>query len=471
MLNAEQLLAVLWRRRATFLVTFASVMAAVVAVTLWLPAVYSTSTYLWVTSTREAANDFDATQTNQVLTKTYAELLQTRSVALAVAAQVPYRSSAAAVESATSVAPISQSQLIRITAEGSTPRRAQQLADTYATVFLSRVAPLNARTGIESRITLAESASLPDEPIRPRPALYLLVGTLLAGFLAATAATLRHRLDKRFEIDNSTTEILGLPIIARIPELGAGASSDGDDTRMDQFLDAFRLLYTNLTFANGAEGARSVAIVSANESEGKSTVCMRLGQVATELHLRVALVDADLRRPRLSSMRDTQAGTGLSTVLERLQPLSISDVAIPFDGTDMKIIPSGPLPANPTGLLNRQRLVELTSRAKNLFDLVIFDTPPVSLGADASLIAATTDIALLVINARSTRHSDVVQAIEQLRRARANVVGVVVNRIDAHGRSYYRYYNQARRSGQQASPAADEKRESSPARTRPGSQE
>ncbi|MFP5319117.1 MAG: polysaccharide biosynthesis tyrosine autokinase [Acidimicrobiia bacterium] len=450
MLNAEQLLAVLWKRRVTFLATFAVVVGAVAAVTFSLPNVYSTSSYLWVNSTRGTATDFEATQMNQILTKTYAELLQTRTMAVAVASKLPYSASPGLVESSVAVSPISQSQLIQIRAESSSPRQAQQLADTYAEVFIDRVGPLNESTGVEGRVSLAERASLPQEPIRPRPGLYLLVGTLLAAFLATVAATLRHRLDRRIDIESSTTHILGLPIIARIPELasaGSGGSADGGENRMEYFSDAFRLLYTNLTFADGTDSPRSIAVVSANPSEGKSTVCMRLGQTAAELNLRVALVDADLRRPRLSSMRDTQSGKGLSTLLEKFQPLSLTDVAIPFDGTAMKIIPSGPLPPNPTGLLRRQRLTELTTRAKNLFDLVIFDTPPISVGADASLVATTTDMVILVIDSRSTRHSDVVQAIEQLQRAKANVLGVVLNRLEPNAGAYYRYYYTARRPG------------------------
>jgi Mrp family chromosome partitioning ATPase len=125
---------------------------------------------------------------------------------------------------------------------------------------------------------------------------------------------------------------------------------------------------------------------------------------------------------------------------------------------------------NPTGLLRRQRLIELTSRAKNLFDLVIFDTPPLSVGADASLVAATTDMAVLVLDSRSTRQSDVVQAVEQLRRAKANVLGVVINRLEPHAGSYYRYYSSRRPAGR-AKRDREQRRTPSPAPTPAGNGE
>lgn len=457
MLNAEQLLAALWRWRATFLLTFVLVLGGVAAATFSLPKVYSSTAYLWVTAGSPGGNDYEATQSNQVLNKTYAELLQTPGVADRVTAELPPGVGGSKAVYGVRITPITQSQLIKITAEGSTPRRAQVVADTYADVFLDRVAELNTENGGFSQVTLAEPASIEPDPVRPRPRLYLLVGAVLAAFAGTSAALIRHRFDRSVDIDGSTTHVLDLPILGRIPQsalpLPAFGGSD-EEASVGHLADAFRLLLTNLTFANGAKMPRSLAVVSSGPGEGKSTCTAEIGRAAAELDVRTVLVDADLRKPRLSAMLAADGGRpGFSSLLAPKAPLAMNEVAVRAPGSALHVIASGPLPPNPVALLGQRGLAEFEQRAVNLFDLVIYDTPPLSLGSDASLVSAVADATILVIDAR-TRRAAVVQSVEQLRRSQAKVLGVVVNRVADERREGYYYQNDSRRgSSSGAAPA------------------
>ena len=157
MFGTDHLLTTLWRRRGTFLLTFFAMMAAVAAVTFSLPKVYSTVAYLWVTPGSQARSDFEATQTSQVLTRTYAELLQTRPVADAVAAELPYEATGSELQGSVKASPVSQSQLLAVEAEAKSPERARQLANTYAKVFRD-VADRYASEGTtRSRLTIAST--------------------------------------------------------------------------------------------------------------------------------------------------------------------------------------------------------------------------------------------------------------------------------------------------------------------------
>jgi len=443
MQSAEQLLSVLWRRRASFALTFMLVLAAVAAATYALPKAYSTSAFLWVSTIRQSASDFEATQTNQALTKSYAELLQTRGVANQVAATLPFRATGSEVQGGVKIAPVTQSQLIQITAESSSAERAQIMANTYARVFQAKARTLNVQNGNTARVTVAEPAPRISSPVRPKPKLYLVVGAVLAAFAAAGVALLRQRLDQRLEIDSDTTEVLGLPVLARIPQrAGSGlARARGGERDADaaQVAEGFRLLVANLSFVNRGERPRSVTVVSAGESEGKSSCCMSIGLAATEMGVQTVLVDGDMRRPRLAAMLEVESEDqrGFSDLLAGTGPLSLNEVTVRAPGTDLQVIPPGFTPPNPASLLAQRGLVDVERRAAKLFNLVVFDTPPMSVGADASLLSAATEGTVLVIDARRTKRTAVVQAVDQLRRAGANVLGVVLNRVEVPSEEGY----------------------------------
>jgi capsular exopolysaccharide synthesis family protein len=442
MSNADQLLGVLWRRRITVAVTFLCVLAAVAAVTFSLPKTYSTSAYVIVNPARPASSDFAAQQVSQVDTQTTAELLQTRNTADLVARALPYSASAQAIQGRVDIAPVASTQLVLITANESSPQRAQQLANTYANVFTTEVA----RTIGFARPSVSEPAPLITEPSSPVVSLYLLVGAVIALLAGAGAAVLRERLDRRLRIDPFSAELLGLPILARVPEVPArrrraGAAATHHDVR---FLEGFRWVFANLAFVRGGDRPATVAVVSAGEQEGKSMVCVAMANAAEEVVSGgVLLVDADLRRPTLERRLGVTADgdEGLSTYLAEQSELGdgVPQLARRVADSNIALVPAGPTPPNPAGLLGQPVLGELVTDARRLYDVVIFDTPPISVGADASLVAGVTDGAILVVDGRTSRRASIEWSLEQLRRARVNVLGVIVNRVSPVSTGTYGY--------------------------------
>jgi capsular exopolysaccharide synthesis family protein len=241
------------------------------------------------------------------------------------------------------------------------------------------------------------------------------------------------------------TEVLGLPIIGRVP-YGSGGSVErllagevANDRESRAAAEAFRLLLANLTFANMGERPRTVAVVSSDEQEGKSTTALSLGRAAGELETQTLLVEADLRRPSLSAKAGglVLGNVGFSSLLVHRSSLAEATWTLP--GANVDLLPAGPLPPNPAALLGSPALREFGDEAKEHYSLVVYDTPPLSVSADASLVAAITDGVVLVVDARRTRRRPATQAVDQLRRAHANILGVVVNRIDSasYGSGYY----------------------------------
>lgn len=444
MLNTDQISAVLWRRRVSLLLTSALVFTAIAVTTFLLPKSYSTSSYLLVSSAKAATSDFEASQVNQVLTKTYAELLQTRGVANQVAQRLPFPSDGKALQGAVQIAPVQQAQLIQITAQGSSPERAQTIANVYAQSFVAGVGA----GSLNGRVTLAQPAAVISNAVSPRPKLYLIIGAFLALLAGAGVALGRQRFDQRLHVEPSSTEVLDLPIIGRIPQRSSAVmeslphTGGARDPATRQVDEAFRLVMANLSFVGLGRRPATLVVVSASEGEGKSTASFALARAAAELGIRTLLVDADLRRPRLSAMMSEAGraggGAGLSAFLSNLTPLALSELIVGL-APSLDFMPSGPPPPNPAALLASKALADLDRRAQRAYDLVVYDSPPLSVGADATLLAAAAEGVILVVDPRRAKRSRVVQAVDQLRRTQAHVLGVVVNR--AAGVTDHDYYS------------------------------
>jgi capsular exopolysaccharide synthesis family protein len=173
-------------------------------------------------------------------------------------------------------------------------------------------------------------------------------------------------------------------------------------------------------------------------------VCVAMANAAEEVVSGgVLLVDADLRRPTLERRLGVTADgdEGLSTYLAEQSELGdgVPQLARRVADSNIALVPAGPTPPNPAGLLGQPVLGELVTDARRLYDVVIFDTPPISVGADASLVAGVTDGAILVVDGRTSRRASIEWSLEQLRRARVNVLGVIVNRVSPVSTGTYGY--------------------------------
>jgi polysaccharide biosynthesis transport protein len=456
-LNLADILATLWKRKVSFAITFAICLAISAGVTIALPKIYSADAVMLVSS-GGTGTEISNAQESDLLTKTYAELVQTSAVADEVASKLPFKMGGGAVENAVTVSPVSGSQLLRVQAEDRDPDQAQTLANTFAEVAETRAANLAAEGGGPATVSIAERALVPTSPVRPKPALYLLIGAVLAMLLAAAAALLRDRLGDPLRVDASTTRVLGLPVIGRVPDMGFNQLAMlRSPVAWRASSEPWRFLLANLDFAAPGGGFGSLAIVSPGEQEGKSTCAVNLARAAGERGISTLLVDADMRLGTASSYFTDAADRGFSNLLAH--PGRVKTVAVGIPGTAIHAIPSGPVPENPSALLSSENLAEFDNRAADNFDLIVYDTPPLRVGADASLIAAQADGVLLVIDALGTKRPAAMRAVDQLNRAGANVLGVVLNRFsDSEARRYANYGRPSARGDSEPAPPPPRKR-------------
>jgi capsular exopolysaccharide synthesis family protein len=209
-----------------------------------------------------------------------------------------------------------------------------------------------------------------------------------------------------------------------------GASSEALLNPLSLEAEPFRMLRAGVRFSSIGEPLRSIMVASARPRNGKSTVTANLALSFAQVGEQVLIVDADLRRPTLSDVFNIDSRVGLTTLLVRGGDLGDHVVADIHENLDL--LPTGPLPPNPSELLSSPRMSDALARMSEMYDVVLVDAPPVLVATDAVVLASLVDGVITVVDLKRTRRRDLQRTLGLLDRAGARVVGSCVNR---HGRA------------------------------------
>ena len=217
------------------------------------------------------------------------------------------------------------------------------------------------------------------------------------------------------------------------PAAAAGAALVMRTDPRSAVAEAYRTLAANLQLASVDRQVQTVGVTSPAAGEGKSTTIANLAIALAENGRRVVLVDADLRRPVLHELFGLTNREGLANLLASDQlPLPLQDTGTP----GLQLLASGPAPTNPLHLLTSRRFDQALALARAQADIVLVDTPPAAMLADAALLAPRLDGILLVVSAGRTRRDLARRAKEQLERSGSKMLGVVVVNVRDTGKLY-----------------------------------
>ncbi len=313
-------------------------------------------------------------------------------------------------------------------------------------------------TEVQSATTISQitQAVADENPIQPQPlksaGLAAVVGLMAAAGIVFLIAFLQDEVRDPEEF----TRKWGVPVVGVITHYPSG---------QDQLItvakprmpvsEAFRSLRTNLQFSGIDAPLKTVLVTSASPSDGKSSVVANLAAVMAQSEKEVVLVDGDMRRPTLHKVLKLSNRIGLSDYFIRT-PEKMTGVVKKTKVNGLSIITSGSLPPNPSELLGSSRMQDVLRLLEKHFDMVLLDSPPLLAVTDALILAKSVDGVLLVVDPKKTKRGAIRQAIEQLQRLDARLLGVVLNNIKVKRSSYYynRDYYYSKQYGRTSEDAA-----------------
>ena len=451
-----------------------------------LPEEYEATSTLIVGENRPISTGGSSVQLDEVLARSYAELLDSPGVAREVGEAVDPPATVSHLEDNVSFEVLTGTRLIDIKVLDRDPERAQQIANTYADTFVNtqhdaaaqaasaqieelrnRITELanelrridvvgrpsdtgrreavaselsaarDALTAAQesvslqgSNVSVASEAEVPGTAARPQTKLYAVLAAVLAAMLAVLAGLLRNTFDKRLHDEDELADLLGAPVLARIPLQRAGAERDLAAQ------EAFQFLRTNVRLSTAGHGG-VIAVTSSSVGEGKTTVVAGIAKALGVAGERVVAVDGDLRRPRLGTLFGVGDRMGVTNVLAGVH--EAEELLRPTEIPDVRILPSGPLTPNPTALITTPRFGRMLKRLWRDGEYVLVDTPPVATVADASAITSIADAVILVVDLERARRDMLTEARRQIDRSNTALLGVVINRDRTSEEQYLEY--------------------------------
>lgn len=335
-------------------------------------------------------------------------------------------------------------QTIVITATDAVPSEASQLANATAQSFIQVVeSQLQAPPGTDGvgllRVETVSPARVPLEPAAPDYRVNLLLGLALGAGLGVVLAIARTIVDTRIHTAEGVESIISAPILGGIPFDPDSAKRPliVHESPRDPRSEAFRRVRTSLQFVNLEDRSPVYVVTSANPGEGKSTTSANLAIALAEGGASVALVDADMRKPRTAEVFGLEGGAGLSAVLAGSAPLSA--LLQPWGSGRLFVLPAGALPPNPAELVGSPAMEATLETLRKAFDFVIVDCPPVLPVTDAAVLARFATGAILVAASGSTRKPQLIDAAKALSAADVRLLGVILTKLPTRGPDTYGY--------------------------------
>lgn len=387
----------------------------------------------------------------QNLVQSYAKLATSRAVLLPVIDKLKLDTTVGALSKRVTAETPINTVIISISASAGTASEAADIANAIAAQLPSTVTSLTptsrSSSGTQVNLSTIASASLPKYPVSPNTKLYMAIGLVLGAVVGVAYALLRRVTNTRVRGEDEITDLTSAPILGSIPSWRSGDRvqvpllTGGVGPRSE----AYRRLRSNLEFVRADDHRWSTLVItSAAPGDGKSTTAINLALAIAEHGDKVLLVDADLRRPTISSVTGLESGVGLSSVL--IDKVKLTGAVQLWDDR-LDVMTSGPIPPNPLQLIDSSSMEKFLTEASAVYDYIIIDAPPLISVVDAAVLARHTDGALLVTRSGGTKRRQLGLALESLSVAGVTPTGVVLTRVSDSSRGGYYHYQQNSKAG------------------------
>jgi len=456
--------------------------------------IYAASTTLFINEAPDAqTSDYTALLMSERLARTYAQMLTQRPVLSVVIEDLELEMDVEDLQGAVEVQPVRDTQLIELTVENENPVTAAKIANAIVAEFQKQASALQLSRFVESTAALdaqlellnaqieetedeaalalyqgsyatllqsyeelrvaeagsvvsnvvqVEPAEADFESVRPRTLMNTALAVVVGGMLGLGAVFLIEYLDDTVKSPEQVERELGLPVLGTIAKIENNNADSGvhvAEAPRSPVAEAFRSLRSNIQFAAVDRPIHTLLITSAGPKEGKSTVCTNLGAVMAQGGRKMVILEADLRRPRVHKLLGLTRSFGLSDLFVQ-ENLALDSALQDTEVPDLQAIASGELPPNPAELLGSERMSQILEALKGEADLVLIDSSPAAVVTDPVVLSEKVDAVLLVVEPGKTELPAAQHAVVALRRAGANLIGVVFNNVSRKRASYYGSY-------------------------------
>ena len=309
----------------------------------------------------------------------------------------------------------------------------------------SETAIIKASTVSKNRII--DSALVPEDPIKPKRKLIVLVGLILGLIVGIALAFLRAFLDDRIKTEEDITKVTqDIPLLGTIPHI-----KEFSDKVMvflspkSAVAESYRNLRTNLQFMTNFSKAHVIAITSTVGGEGKTTNCINLGGIMSMAGKKTIILNLDMRKPTLHEKFDLKNVQGMSTLLSG--NVHLSSIIQQTAHENLDIISSGPIPPNPSELIQSEFMPLILEKLKEMYDVIILDTPPIGLVTDARTLMHFADTSIYVVRANHSKKAFLKSIVQLSKQKEIKGMGILFNdvTIGKYGYGYgygYGYYDE-----------------------------
>jgi capsular exopolysaccharide synthesis family protein len=296
-----------------------------------------------------------------------------------------------------------------------------------------------------SGIRILDKALPAEKPFKPTTQQDVLRSILIAFLLGCGIVLFIEYLDSSMRTAEDVSSYLDLPFLGYIPPCDKQVKTDAEKSlvcfqmKTLPIAESFRALRTSILFSFPEDKPlRTMMVTSALPDEGKSFTAINLALIFCQLNEKVLLVDVDMRNPRVNKVFSFDQKPGMSTILTGNCDFdqAVRKTFVP----GLSVITSGLVPPNPSELLHSSKLIAFIEEAKTKFDRVIFDCPPVLVGADSLLVANKVNGVVFVIKGALTRLPVLVMAKKKLIAAKASIVGAIINNLKPEAQDHYYYH-------------------------------
>lgn len=409
---------------------------------------YAASIQLFVSTpgTSDAATAYQGDLFSQQRVTSYAQLMGGERLATRIVDSLDLDDSPGAVSDAITASVIPETVILQATVLDASPEQAAAIATAVGEEFPLLVADLETPPGQELatvKVTVVEAAEVPTSPVSPSLVRNLGLAAILGLLAGIGLALLREQLDNTVKRPQEVEELADSAVIG-------GVVYDADIAKrplprqlrgQSRTSEAFRQIRTNLQFLKVDSPPRVLVVSSSTPGEGKTTCAISLAIVLAQSGQRVALVEGDLRRPRVTRYLNLVGGVGLTNVLAGVADLA--EVLQPMGDGKLTVLAAGPTPPNPSELLGSSHMRQLIADLRDANDYVVIDSSPLLPVTDGAVLAALSDGVVLVARHGATKREQLRQSAQMIRSVDATLLGVVLNMVppksqaaDSYGYGY-----------------------------------